>query len=181
MPVRNIGPDLDALGAQVDVPDGYGITEANLTVTMSPPEDSDTGGEWEEKLSLPVRPSGQTPVPNPVIKHVVLIVEEGQDLSSEQRDRVVRWLRANGVDPSNVTADRITLEYKMYGSKQGRQFIGFTQYYVEDGHRVHAVTTNSAVKFQRHVEQTVALEPDPSWEGWEKHEEQLAKEREECG
>lgn len=178
MPVRNIGPDLDALGAQVDVPDGYNITEADLTVRLSPPEDSHTGGEWDEKLHVPARPVGQTPVPSPVIKHVVTITEEDQAISSEQRERIVRWLQANGIDPSTVAQGRVTVEYHMYGTKPGRQYIGFTQYYVENGLKVHSFVTNNAVTFHRYVEQTVELEPDPSWEGWEKHEERLAKTRE---
>lgn len=178
MPVRNIGADLDALGAQVDVPDDYTITAADLTVTVSPEGNSDQGAEWEEKVSVPVRPAGQTPVPNPVVQHVVLIAEEGQHLSSEQRERIVRWLRANGVDPSSVAKERITLEYKMYGPNQGRQFIGFTQFHLENGQKVPALKTNSVVTFHRYVEQTVELEPDPSWEGWEKREQSLARQRE---
>lgn len=178
MPVRPIGSDLDALGAQVDVPDGYAITEANLTVMVSPEDDSEQGAQWEEKVSVPVRPDGQTPVPNPVVQHVVLVIEEGQDISGEQRERIVRWLRANGVTPSNVAQGRITLEYKMYGPNKGRQFIGFTQFHLENGQKVHALKTNSVVTFHRYVEQTVELEPDPSWEGWEKHQQLLAQQRE---
>jgi hypothetical protein len=167
MPLRKIGSALDALGAQVDVPDGYSITGAEVSVTLSPPEDSEKGAEWEEKLSLPIRPPGQTPVPHPVVRHVITVVEEGQNISDAQRQRVIHWLRANGVDPARVAAERITLEYKMYGEKKGRQLIGFTQFHLEDGNKVHAYKTNDVVKFQRYVEQTVELEPDPTWEGWQ--------------
>ncbi|MFD8777527.1 hypothetical protein [Streptomyces sp. NPDC059916] len=116
-------------------------------------------------------------VPYPVVRHIVTVVEEGQTLTPEQRERVVAWLRANGADPAVVTLDTITLEYKMFGTKPGRQFIGFQQYYTEGGSRVHAAITDGAVKFQRYVEQSVELEPDPAWQGWEQHEAKQAEAR----
>lgn len=108
-------------------------------------------------------------VPHPVETRVVTVVEHGQKISNEQRGRVAAWLQANGIDPRNVAEDEITLECKVFGDQRGRDLIGFTQYYVEDGCKVHAIVKNDAVKFHRYVEQKVPLEPDPSWPGWSRY------------
>lgn len=113
-------------------------------------------------------------VPSPVAKKIITVVEDGQDITSEQRERVAAWLIANGVDPSVVVRGRITLEYKLFGERKGRQFIGFRQYYLENGSKVHAQATNDVVTFHRYVEQHVELEPDPAWKGWEAYDSDVA-------
>lgn len=115
--------------------------------------------------------------PHPVVRHTITVVQKGQTLTPEQRERISTWLRANGVDPQKVARDEITVTYRMCGTRPGRKFIGFQQFYLEDGSKVHAAITNGVVKFQRHVEQSVELEPDPAWEGWEKHDAQMAERR----
>lgn len=117
-------------------------------------------------------------VPHPVVKHIVTVVRRGQQQSAEQRGRVVAWLRANGIDPNLVAQGDITLEYGMFGDGPGRQLIGFTQFYVEDGQKVHAEVENDAVKFHRYVAQRVPLEPDPSWPGWDAFRAEQARQRE---
>lgn len=116
-------------------------------------------------------------VPHPVTKCIVTVVEDGQEITDEQRSRVVTWLSENGVDPSLVVPGPITLEYKAFGERKGRQFIGFRQYYLEDGHKVHALVTNEAVTFHRYVEQSVELAPDPTWEGWKAYDARIAERR----
>lgn len=117
--------------------------------------------------------------PAPVVQHIVTVVEEGQELTAEQRARTAAWLEANGIDPRLVARDEITVRYKTYGSKPGRKLIGFHQFYEEDGVRVFDWATNAALTFQRSVEQTVELAPDPAWEGWDRYyaerDEQLAR------
>ena len=68
-------------------------------------------------------------VPHPVVKVIVTVVDDGQDLTQEQRSRVVSWLVANGIDPKSVAPGAITLEY-LLGDRKGRQLIGFRQYYL---------------------------------------------------
>jgi len=116
-------------------------------------------------------------VPHQVIKQIVTVVDDDQEITPEQRQRVADWLSANGVDPATVAQGKITLEYKVYGARTRRQFIGFRQYYLEDGKKVHAEATNDVVTFHRYVEQHTELEPDPSWEGWEAYDAHMTERR----
>lgn len=115
--------------------------------------------------------------PHPAVKQIVTVVDDGQEITSEQRTRVMAWLSANGVDPACVALGKITIEYLVLGTRKGRQFIGFRQYYLEDGSKVFDPVTNSAATFHRYVEQFTELEPDPSWEGWEAWEADMAERR----
>ncbi|MGW4270869.1 hypothetical protein ACWEGQ_00525 [Streptomyces seoulensis] len=157
-----IGSQLDALGLHIDLEEDERVVEATVTLV--------TGNGNYFMRHRPVRISevrGENHlVPNPVERHIITVVGEYQELSSEQLERVQRWLIANGIEPRTVAQDEITLEFKTFGPERGRQFIGFHQYYLEDGEKVHAEITNSAVTFRRYVEQTVELADDPSWEGW---------------
>lgn len=101
-------------------------------------------------------------VPRPVETRIVTVVEDRQDISDEQRERIYTWLRANDVDPDLVSRKAVTIEYTEgpFGRSPGR--IWFTQYYVNaDGSKEHALHTNEAVQFQRCVHQKAELEPDP--------------------
>jgi len=108
-------------------------------------------------------------VPYPVERRIVTVVAEGQQLSQEQRERVSRWLQANGVDHRRVALAPITIESKVYGDTAGRQVIGFREYYeTPDGRRViNERTLDGALTYERWVEQKAPLEPDPAWEGWD--------------
>ena len=102
-------------------------------------------------------------VPREMETRIVTVIEDDQDISGEQRERVRAWLQANGVDPKLVnSAKAITIEYTEgpFGRTPGR--IWFTQYYVNaEGSKEHALHTNEAVQFRRCVHQRVELEPDP--------------------
>lgn len=112
------------------------------------------------------------PVPSPVERRIITVVDEGQDISGEQRERVTRWLAANGVDPKRVALKRITLECNVRGQHENAHIIGFTELYEDEtGHRViDEKTQNSAVMYERWVRQTVPLEPDPTWIGWKEQQ-----------
>lgn len=102
-------------------------------------------------------------VPHALETRIVTVVEDDQDISDEQRERICAWLRANDVDPKLVnSAKAVTIEYTEgpFGRNPGR--IWFTQYYVNaEGSKEHALHTNEAVQFRRCVHQAVELEPDP--------------------
>lgn len=101
-------------------------------------------------------------VPRPRETRIVTVVEDGQAISEEQRERICVWLRANGVDPKTVSRKALTIEYAEgpFGRSPGR--IWFTQYYVNaEGSKEHAQHTNEAVQFRRCVHQTVELDSDP--------------------
>lgn len=126
------------------------------------------------------RPSDQPMlVPFPVELRIVTVVSEGQQVSEEQRERVGQWLQANGIDHRRVTGGPITIESKMRGDVVGRQVIGFWEYYeTPEGTRViNEKTLTSALTYQRWVEQTVPLEPDPDWDGWEAYHQKMAEQR----
>jgi hypothetical protein len=131
-------------------------------------------------MSAPDQPTSTSAnvfAPAPVAKQIVTVVKEGQVLTDEQRDRIAAWLKANGINPKQVTQGQITVTYGVYGSKAGRKSITFEQYYDEGGCRLFDPVTREAAKFQRHVEQTVELDPDPAWVGWDEHEKEMAVRR----
>ncbi|MYW43055.1 hypothetical protein [Streptomyces sp. SID161] len=116
-------------------------------------------------------------VPHPVERRIVEVMQEGQELSEEQRMRIAAWLEANGVEPRRVAQKTITVECKVSGNRESRHVIGFHEYYeTPDGHRtINERTLEGALTFQRWVAQTVPLEPDPEWEGWDERQARLDK------
>jgi len=162
---RTIGSQLDDLGLTLDLEEGDRVLEA--TVSLVTGNDAANCAVEHRPIDLPVKKPGSVPVPHPVERRIITVVAENQELSAEQLDRTRTWLAANGIDPALVTRGAITLEGTMCEGRPGCQYIGFQQYYLEDGNKVHSPDTNSAVKFHRYVEQSVELEPDPAWEGWE--------------
>lgn len=161
-----IGEQLDALGMDCDLEPGHRVLEATVTLVTG---DGERGRWHREPIILPKREPGATPVPHPVECRIITVVEDHQEISEEQRARVATWLEANGIDPSRVALGRITVESKLYAGKPGWQIIGFTEYYeTPDGHRVvDQRNRKGALTYQRWVEQSVPLEPDPAWEGWD--------------
>ncbi|NUP69312.1 MAG: hypothetical protein HOW71_44905 [Nonomuraea sp.] len=171
MTEQTIGEQLDHLGLTVDLEDGERVLEATVTLVTG-----DGNGLMQHRpIKLPATRPGSIHVPHPVERRIVTVVAEDQEISDEQRRRVCTWLTANGIDPAVVAGSEITLECKMFGARKGRQFIGFHQYHLEDGKKVHAAIINDAVKFHRYVEQTVELGPDPAWEGWETYDARIAE------
>jgi hypothetical protein len=119
----------------------------------------------------------RTLAPHPVERRIVEVVQEGQELSDEQRTRVAAWLEANGIEPRRVALNTITVECNVHGSRESRHVIGFHEYYeTPDGQRtINERTLDAALTFQRWVAQTVPLEPDPMWEGWDAYDERIGK------
>lgn len=107
-------------------------------------------------------------VPHPVERRIVRVMAEDQDLTEEQRRRVVAWLEANGIDHKRVARKAITVECNVHGDREANHIICFREFYeTPDGHRViNEKTRTEALTFERWVRQTVPLDPDPSWEGW---------------
>jgi hypothetical protein len=160
-----IGQQLDALGLAVDLAPGERVLEATVTLVTG----GDGAAEQHRPMRLPRQEPGSTPVPNPVERRIVTVVAEGQQISEEQRRRVVAWLTANGIDPHLVaTGAAITIECRMHGDQVGRQIIGYTEYYKNaNGQReINWKTRDGALTFERWVVQEVPLEPDPTWQGW---------------
>lgn len=161
---ESIGQQLDALGLAVDLEPGDRVLEATVTLVTG----GDSASEQHRPIRLPIQKPGTTPVPNPVERRTVTVVAEGQEISEEQRQRVMAWLTANGIDPRRVARGAITIECTMRGDQVGRQVIGFTEYYENaDGHReMNWKSRDGALTFERWVVQEVPLEPDPAWKGW---------------
>lgn len=160
-----IGQQLDDLGLTAALPAGHRVVEATVSLVT----EQDGCGEIHRPISLPREEPGSTPVPHPAERRIVTVVADGQQISDEQRERVAAWLTANGIDPRRVAPGGITIECKVHGDRVGRQIIGFTEYYVNpDGHReMNWKTRNGALTYERWVEQTVPIEPDPTWKGWD--------------
>lgn len=165
-PHESIGQQLDALGLTSFVmPDGHRVEEATISLVTG---EEDHGREIHRPVRLPLQNPGSIPVPHPVERRIVTVVTEGQDLNTEQRARIVAWLRSNGIDPGRVALGTITVECNMHGDRPGQQIIGFTEYYENpDGQReMNWSTRDGALTYQRWVVQAVPIEPDPSWKGW---------------
>ena len=165
MSEKTIGTQLDDMGLADDVPPGDRVVEATVTLVTGP---EDGAATVHKPVRLPKGEPGSIPVPHPVERRIVTVVSDGQDLSDEQKQRVTAWLRANGIDPSRVTGE-ISIICKMRGDEVGRQLIAFTEYYVNpSGHKeMNLKTLAGALTFERWVEQSVPLEPDPAWTGWD--------------
>lgn len=165
MTEKTIGAQLDALGLSADLPPGDRVVEATVSLVTGR---EGYGLEHHQPIHLPPKTPGAIPVPHPVERRIVTVVTEGQELSAEQRARVVAWMAANGIDPRRVVLGTITVECNMHGDRPGRQIIGFTEYYEDaKGHReMNWKTLDGALTYQRWVEQKVPIEPDPTWNGW---------------
>ena len=166
-PHESIGQQLDALGlTSFDMPAGHRVEEATITLVTG--EDG-YGSEIHQPMRLPRRSPGSIPVPRPVERRIITVVAEGQEVSAEQQARIVAWLKANGIDPSRVARGEITVECNMHGDRPGRQVIGLTEYYENPaGQReMNWKTLDGALTYQRWVEQTVPIEADPTWQGWD--------------
>jgi hypothetical protein len=161
---RSIGTQLDDLGLTADVEEGHRVLEA--TVTLVTGDDSES---WHHQpIKVPSAP-GVIPVPHPLERRIVTVVAEGQQVSIEQRQRIVTWLKANGIEPRRVADGAITVEYRMRGDRSGPGVIGFREYYESpQGHRtINERTLDGTLTYERWVRETTPLEPDPAWEGWE--------------
>lgn len=174
-PIGTIGQQLDDLGLNDGLPDGHRVVEA--TVHLVTGQEGCAAEEIHGPISLPRKEPGSTPVPHPVEGRIVTVVADGQEISEEQRKRVIGWLKANGIDPGRVVRRRaITIESNMHGDQVGRQIIGFAEYYENpDGQReMNWKTRDAALTYERWVEQKVPLEPDPAWKGWDSHRAEMA-------
>lgn len=112
-----------------------------------------------------------SPVPYPVDFWIVTVVTGGQNISTEQRQRVGEWLEANGIKPSTVSAqDGITVEHRQYGENQVVSRICFSQYALDESGQKFgeqdAEGVFDAVKISRRVVQSVDLAPDPLLQEW---------------
>lgn len=165
MTEKTIGEQLDALGLSVDIPLGERVLEATVTLVTGGDEGA---AEQHQPISLPRSEPGTVPVPHPVELRIITVVAEGQEVSEEQRARIVAWLGANGIDPGRVARGAITIRCHMHGDRPGRQVIEFTEYYESpDGYReMNWKTRDGALTYRRWVEQKAPIEPDPLWIGW---------------
>lgn len=171
MAEKTIGAQLDDLGLSLEIPSGERVLEASVTLVTG---QDGYAAEHHHPITLPRQTPGAIPVPHPVERRIITVLSEGQEVSEEQRARIVAWLTANGINPSRVACGTITIECTVRGDRPGRQVIGFTEYYENpDGHReIDQRTLDGALTYQRWVEQTVPIEPDPTWIGWDaKHAE----------
>lgn len=176
MTEQKIGAQLDELGLTAELEEGHRIVEAKVELTTEPGPHS----EWGYLSAVVAQaPRRDTPVPHPVERRIVTVIGEGQEISEEQRERVGRWLTANGIDPKRVTRQGIRIESNVRGDRDGSHIIGFTEYYeTADGHRIaNEKTKNEALTYERWVRQTVELEPDPTWEGWPSWQARVDTER----
>lgn len=166
MTEKTIGAQLDDLGLSVDLSPGDRVLEATVTLVTG---QEGHGAERHQPVTLPRPTPGAIPVPHPVEQRIITVVADWQQISEEQRTRIVTWLKANGIDPRRVARSAITIECKMRGDRPGRQVIGFTEYYENSqGQReMNWQTLDGALTYQRWVEQQVPLEPDPEWGGWD--------------
>ncbi len=178
MSEKTIGAQLDDLGLSMDLPPGEQVIEATVTLVTGREGYS---SERHHPMRVPAEQPGSMPVPHPVERRIVTVVKAGQAVSDEQRARIVQWLQANGIDPSRVARGAITVECNMRGDRPGRQIIGFTEYYEgPQGHReMNWQTLDGALTYQRWVEQTVPIAPDPQWTGWEAWHAEIDAAREE--
>ena len=118
------------------------------------------------------------PVPSPIERRIVTVTKDDQEVTDEQRERINRWLRANQIDPTRVSArNGITVECSVRGPREARHVIGFTEFYVDkDGHKVsNPRNLREVLTYERWVDQVVPLEADPDWPGWDVYERRVAE------
>lgn len=164
MTEQKIGAQLDEIGLVADIEDGCSVTAATVHLTA----EAEDGTSWHSVVHASRRTPERLPVPSPVEVRLVTVLAETQEITEEQRERIDRWLRANGIDPKRVARKDIVVESKVRGDREGRHLIGFTEFYHdEEGGRVtDQRTLSGAFTYQRWVRQSVPLEPDPAWPGW---------------
>jgi hypothetical protein len=102
-----------------------------------------------------------TAVPDPTETHVITVTRAAQELTEEQRDRICKWLNANGIDPKYVsTKHAVTIEYST--GPVPRRYIAFHQVHRdEEGKRNLNWKTLEPVAFERTVLEQVPLKPEP--------------------
>lgn len=106
-----------------------------------------------------------SPVPHPVETRIIKVIEEGQEITDQQRERVAAWLEANGIDSKRVPlkAELLVESSHLPDGSSKRSLIKIREYYLNgDGSRVvDPKTGNDPVTYERWVEQRVQLEPEP--------------------
>lgn len=155
----SIGQQLDSLGLTLDLEEDERVVEATVSLTTG----TDVGGVIVHlPIELPPPPPGEVPVPHPLLWCSRRVMRENQPLSDEQRERIVRWLTANEIDPKFTARGPITIEYVVDGQRETNHMICFTEYYKDaEGHKTLDPKTRKAATYPRSVEQIVALEPEP--------------------
>ncbi|MGW1814142.1 hypothetical protein ACWCQM_11350 [Streptomyces sp. NPDC002125] len=154
---QKIGEQLDNLGLVIDMEDGGRVAEAVVTVVT----------HWGKDGLMhhqPVRvPPQLKPVPYPVQRRVITVVEAGQLLSEGQKQRVRAWLEANGIDPNFVsTGGSITVHSRAVNGNEGGDRIRYTEFCRgEDGQRFTDPGADGALTVERWVLQAVPLGEDP--------------------
>lgn len=105
------------------------------------------------------------PVPNGPEWRIVQVVSDdtANTINAEQRQRLVRWLSVNGLDPKQVALKAIAVETEWRGDKPGRSLIRFWQHYTDpSGAKLINEKTRGPLLFERWVQQQVPLVPEPS-------------------
>jgi hypothetical protein len=104
-----------------------------------------------------------TPVPYPVQRRIVTVVEGNQVLSEGQQQRVCAWLKANGIDPMFVSsAAPITVHWRALHGKEGAFRIRYTEYCRDEaGQKFTDVGADGALTVDRCVVQVAPLDADP--------------------
>ncbi|MFI9194151.1 hypothetical protein ACIG0A_33235 [Streptomyces californicus] len=154
---QKIGAQLDDLGLVIDMDEGSRVAEAVVTVVTQQDE-----GAFMHHQPVHVPPQFK-PVPYPVQRRVVTVMEANQLLSEGQKQRVRAWLEANGIDPKWVSAaGPITVHSRAVNGNEGGYRIRYTEFCRgEDGQRFADPGLNEAVTVERCVLQTVPLNEDP--------------------
>ncbi|MFF2864508.1 hypothetical protein ACFVSX_32090 [Streptomyces rubiginosohelvolus] len=154
---QKIGAQLDELGLVVDMEEGDRVAEAVITVTTRL-----GSGALMDHQPVCVPPQFK-PVPDPVQRRVVTVMEANQLLSEGQKQRVRAWLEANGIDPKWVSAaGPITVHSRAVNGNEGGYRIKYTEFCRgEDGQRFADPGVNAAVTVERCVLQAVPLDEGP--------------------
>jgi hypothetical protein len=157
MTEQQIGAQLDDLGLVIDMDEGDRVTEAVVTVVTQ-------WGEGGLMHHRPVRvPAPQfKPVPYPVQRRIVTVMEASQVLSEGQKRRVRVWLEANGIDPKFVSTEgSITVHSRAVDGDEGAYRIRYTEFCRgEDGQRFTDPGADGALTVERCVLQNVPLDED---------------------
>ncbi|MEU5360286.1 hypothetical protein ACFY9R_28835 [Streptomyces albidoflavus] len=105
------------------------------------------------------------PVPNGPEWRIVQVVSDdtANTINAEQRQRLVHWLSANGLDPKQVALKAITVETEWRGDTPCRSLIHFWQHHTDpSGAKLINERTRGPLLFERWVQQQVPLAPEPS-------------------
>lgn len=110
------------------------------------------------------------PVPNGPEWRIIQVVSDdtAHTINAEQRQRLVNWLSANGLDPKQVALKAISVETEWRGGEPGRSLIRFWQHYTDpSGAKLINERTRGPLLVERWVQQQVPLAPEPSPDGAE--------------